>query len=209
MKTISEPSVPAPSSAASAAAARSERDRAEEEEPRRQHLADRERDGDEHPDERRSRIELSSGRAPQAGRAGRQAAAEHRDGGRRDRSAAPASRPLARPRCRPRSSRRPSRRRRRDVEQFEHAQEDRLVRLRLAVLARGEHRVDGEVVMLDEQIEVTRGVREQPDLEPAGAQRVERRGARRRRGRSSRRAPRPASSRRRSRTCRRPRPSPR
>ena len=96
-----------------------------------------------------------------------------------------------------------------DVEQLEHAPEDRLVRLRLPVRARGEHRVDGQAVVGDEQVEVTGGVREQPELQAAAAQRVERRAARRRRARSGARAPRRASSRRRSRTCRRRRPCPR
>ena len=62
-----------------------------------------------------------------------------------------------------------------DVEQLEHPPEDRLVRLRLPVRARGEHRVDAQAVMRDERVEVARGVREQADLQPARAQRLERR----------------------------------
>src|SRR4029077_14339137 len=59
-----------------------------------------------------------------------------------------------------------------DVEQLEHAQEDRLMRLRLSVRARGEHGVDHKAVMLDEQIEIPGGVREEADLQPTGAQRL-------------------------------------
>ena len=49
------------------------------------------------------------------------------------------------------------------------------MRLGLPVRARGEHGVDDEAVVLDEQIEVARRVREQADLQAAAAERVERR----------------------------------
>ena len=61
------------------------------------------------------------------------------------------------------------------VEQLEHGKEDRLVRLRLTVREGGQHRVGIETVVRDELVEVSRRVREQPDLKPVGAHRRERR----------------------------------
>src|SRR4051812_6933974 len=45
-----------------------------------------------------------------------------------------------------------------DVELLEHRAEDRLVRLRLPVNARRQHRVDGDAVMRDEDVEVAAGI---------------------------------------------------
>src|SRR5581483_8954520 len=57
--------------------------------------------------------------------------------------------------------------RRRDVEQLEDPAEDRLVRLRLAVVTRSEHSVDCEAVMTTELVQAAGRVREQPQLERA------------------------------------------
>src|SRR5262245_1185490 len=60
-----------------------------------------------------------------------------------------------------------------DPETVETRAEDRLVRLRLAVQARGEDRVDLDAVMRDELVEVAPRVREKAELEVAPAQVVE------------------------------------
>src|SRR3954454_23232161 len=62
-----------------------------------------------------------------------------------------------------------------DVELLEHCAEDRLVRLRLAVNARRQHRVDCDAVMRDEDVEVAAGVGEEAELQLAIAQIVEHR----------------------------------
>ena len=67
------------------------------------------------------------------------------------------------------------RRLRSDAQLVEHRAEDRLVRLRLAVDARGQDRVDLDAVVRDELVEIAAGVRQQRELEAVVAQLVEHR----------------------------------
>ena len=210
MKTISEPSVPAPSSAASSCGHRSERDRAEEEEPRGQHLADRERDGDQHPEEPTHGSSLDRGPSA-AGRARKSVRRPATSGWRPSRSISSARIPTASaPSMSSSSDRRPSRR------LGGATSSSSSIRRKIASCGlvlpctRDVSTASTSRAWCSTNRPRSRAVFESsPSLSP--------------RPRSSssdrdrvveelevvRRAPRPASSPRRSRTCRRPRPSPR
>ena len=176
MKTIVEPSGPTPSSAANAAASAASATGPRKKSPGVTSSPTPSATATSTQTSQPTLGDSSRGRAPRAARAGRRAGRARPGSGPRGRRARPCM-PTARAPSTsssivsPTIAASPGG----DVEQLEHAQEDRLVRLRLPVRARGEDRVDDEAVVLDEHVEVARGVREQAELQPAGAQRLERR----------------------------------